>query len=180
MPTGITNNLHEKDVSFKDFVLNCAVLCSREIELPEYYIKNIAGAIRRFETIKRWDDEKWKNEAYSAYLKESRFRRKRIKKKRKILARHKRLLAQVKAWTPPGPDHVAFKERMIQQLETGIEFDCDLELKEPRQLSASEYKEREIAKARGEIEYYKMKYRQELEFFEKQARWFDLLRQSLY
>jgi len=135
MPTGYTSNIYEnKDVSFEDFVLTCALAfgaCFHQRDdnmrdkpkLRELDIKYHLDALERaknnkiptkveFEALRKEEID----EAHADMNKYANLRE-----------RYESMLQKAESWNPPTPKHDGLKKFMIQQLEDSIKFDCNEE-----------------------------------------------------
>lgn len=138
MPTGFTANLYDgKDESFEDFVLSCArgmgaFVTQRDDphsdkpafrKVSDYYFKQVAEAEADLAAwrIKDEDDkyDMWRNyaDARQKVARESRENR------QAILERYEARLMEVEAWEVPALLQ-SFKDFMIEQINSSIEFDC--------------------------------------------------------
>ena len=195
MPTGYTMDLYEgKEVTFEEFVMKCArafgaliSMKDKPLDAPipdflkpsDYHLRELVIAWQRLAEVESWDEEQAKREAERAYQEAVYERDKKIIEQASIRKRYEEMLARVRAWTPPTPDHEELKRFMIEQLEKSIEFDCSHIPDEPKRLSGAEYKQREIKKALSDIEYHKREYEEEIKRTHERNEWLKALRESL-
>ena len=137
MSTGYTRKIGD-DQSFKDFALGCARNFGANImmrdepmnaeikhyEPDQYYMNKLTETIAeksRFmnlskeEMIKLWNDEF--DSEYSNYCK-------CCIEKAILKTKYEKMLVKVKKFIPPTPDHINYKNFMIEQIQTSIDFDC--------------------------------------------------------
>lgn len=109
-----------------------------------------------------------------AYWHKSRADREREK------SRYEAMLAHVKAWRPPTPDHVEMKKFMVEQLAGSIEFDCRPSTAPcPAIGSRSDWYEAKIKAAKKDIDYHVTAHAEEVERCRKRTEWVKALRASL-
>jgi hypothetical protein len=195
MPTGYTANLYKgKDVSFPEFVMRCArtfgalvTMRDEPIDAPipeefkpsNYHIEQLEKARQRLAEVESWDDAEAEAEAEKAYREALRYRQDTLSRNAAIRQRYENMLARVKEWAPPTPDHRELKNFMIQQLESSIDFDCKYDPGEPQRLSGPEYKAQQIANAQRDIDYHTKEHAKEVERAKQRTDWIRALRGSL-
>jgi hypothetical protein len=142
MPTGYTADLYDgKEVSLRDFILRCSRAMGAAVLLRDSDMdvvptpENVSGgggyAERRLVEAKQ-ELERWKNlkgpellastEAFNLKQRESREKAEAETVMRREA--YEGMIVQVEAWEPPTPDHVGFKDFMLEQLRNSLEFDC--------------------------------------------------------
>ena len=90
------------------------------------------------------------------------------------------MLGKVEAWKPPSVDHVRFKQFMIEQIATSIDFDCGYCYNNVHEkLTGEEWLAQEEAKLRKDITYYEAENAKEIEQIEGSNRWIKELRDNL-
>jgi hypothetical protein len=138
MPTGYTEAIEDRDISFKEF----AVLCARAFgvlvnmrdeplskEIPDeikpslYYQEARQKAEEDLYQMERMPVEMAETRATEEYNQEMKRVEQSLKKRTDLLIRYKKMLAEVEAWNPPTPDHVGLKEFMIQQITISLPAD---------------------------------------------------------
>ena len=195
MPTAFTMDLYEgKEVTFEQFAMKCArefdalvTMRDEPLDAPipeefkpaDFYLKYMEKAKQRLAEVESWSEEQAEQEAEKAYQEAVRERNEIIAKNARIRERYEKMLAKVRAWTPPTPDHMNLKKFMIEQLETSIEGDCTYVPKKPKRLSGAKYKQQEIAKARNDYRTWKKEYEEEVKRVQKRNEWLRALRESL-
>ena len=132
MPTGYTIDIYNgKDVSFKDFALNCARAfgaCVMQRDDPADEKPKImpeesyhADKLKEIGKFKKPTKTKFNNyiKEQTAYWQES------IDKKKKLQIAYDIKIKEAQNWTPPTPEHEGLKKFMIEQLTESMKFDCD-------------------------------------------------------
>ena len=132
MPTGYTTDIYNgKDVSFKDFALNCARAfgaCVMQRDDPADEKPKImpeesyhADKLKEIGKFKKPTKTKFNNyiKEQTAYWQES------IDKKKKLQIAYDIKIKEAQNWTPPTPEHEGLKKFMIEQLTESMKFDCD-------------------------------------------------------
>jgi len=141
MPTGYTAKLHDgKPQTFREFGLDCARAFGaclhmrddddragelRLREVGDYYpkrIKEIEAEIVRLGSLAPLSIE-LEHTSHLKTLADEAAKSRALSDTRR--ARYDSMLAEVKAWIPPTPDHVEIKKFMAEQIESSIKFDCD-------------------------------------------------------
>lgn len=103
---------------------------------------------------------------------------KREIERKEQLARYEAMLAQVRAWQPPSPDHDKFKEFMVSQLTDSIEWDCRPS-ERPTQMKRDEWHEEALRSAEWSLNYHIEGQQKENERSAGRTQWVRLLRMSL-
>jgi hypothetical protein len=132
MPTGYTSDIYEnKNVSFENFALQCARAfgaCVWQRDEPmtnkpklqepdiEYYVKKIAE-LKKFKKPTKVEFKKYILENISSLEAD-------VKKSNDMALRYEQMLRKARAWVPPSKDHENFKQFMIDQLVSSIQYDC--------------------------------------------------------
>jgi hypothetical protein len=140
MPTGYTADIHDgKNPTFREFALTCArnfgaLVMLRDqpltgdvppkFEPSPHYAKQLKAYQEELAQCKLWSDKTWEREAYADFEKDVAYYRERQAESDRLRKDYTDMLRQVKAWTPPTPDHQGMKDFMIEQLESSIEHDC--------------------------------------------------------
>lgn len=196
MPTGYTSEIYDgKDVSFEDFVLRCARAmgaCIYQRDNPwdeppklqagisDYHQKELKEAKERLARLQHMSnddiDEACKTE-HASRIKEMIERHLRSVELRK---RYEAMLSKIKAWEPPSKDHEGFKDFMVEQLTSSIEFDCEPAYPEiDSRVSNEEWHASQIRKTLRDIDYHTQEEQKEFDRMEARNRWIALLYKSL-
>ena len=134
MPTGYTADVIEKNITFREFALRCmrafgALVSLRdedmrkvvtEVPLRDYHKKSLAKAKILLCAFNSLTPAIQADNAVLA-IKES-YERSKESRKRAIEEnkRLNRMIAQVKKWKPPTPEHIRYKEFMLEQLTISL------------------------------------------------------------
>lgn len=142
MPTGYTAPICEgEEMTFEQFALRCArnfgafvsmreepmdAPIPDEFKVDAYYQKCYDEAKAAYENFMQnppTDEEL--EEAYAKYVQTETDRAKKANEKAAFIRqRYEAMLAKVRKWEPPTPEHVNLKDFMIEQLTESIDFDC--------------------------------------------------------
>lgn len=198
MPTGYTDDVQSgKITEFDDFVWRCArgmgaLIMMRDepwgAPIPErfepstrYYDKALAEARARLEGLLAMGPLAVREAAQQAYAERVKQDDDCHAKKDEQRARYEAMLAKVRAWAPPTPDHVGLKQFMTEQLADSINFDCSPGglLTPPKKMEPGDWHQAEIAKARRAVEYHTSERAKEVERTEARNCWLADLRASL-
>lgn len=194
MPTGYTAAIAD-GINFREFALNCArnfgalihmrdepadAKIPQNIEPSDYHlkkIKEIENALFRLRDMTPGDAEIEAEKEYNAGVIST---KKSIQEKHELRAKYKDMLSQVKEYVPPTSDHVRFKEFMIEQIESSINFDCDVSYhKLPQRMRADVWLDTNEAKLLKDLEYHKKEHRAEELRCEDRTQWVQELFKSL-
>jgi hypothetical protein len=194
MPTGYTAPIYEgKDITFPEFAMQCArafgaLITMRDdpadAPIPDeftpapYYQQNLDRARTRLAELEGWTDEQWAAKAQRDYEESIRSAAAANARNIAMRERYEAMLAQVEAWEPPTPDHEELKQFMASQIRDSIEHDC-YAVDAPEQMSAEDYKARQVADARRDVSYYERAAAEEAERARGRTEWLRALRASL-
>ena len=116
------------------------------------------------------------------YQKEVESKRRYYEEKLALKDRYEKVLAEVKEWQPPTPDHNSLKDYAINQLQESIAFDCgNLEeySKDIPKPTPEEYINSKIDHCIWEVNYYKRNWEDEVKRTSGRNLWIKQLRESL-
>ncbi len=199
MPTGYTAKLCTQDVPFGEFVMTCAramgacvMMRDEPFDAPipesfapsDYHPKKIAEAEVELARINELTNEDLTAASREEFKKQHAHYTKMIDSAKAARNRMNAMLAKVVQWGSPSSDHDGLKKFMLEQLRSTIDFDGDgsfyeKELLNLRQLSAIEYKHKQITKALKDIEYHHKEHVEEVTRTENRNIWIKQLRDSL-
>ncbi len=196
MPTGYTHKLMESGQPFPEFIMSCArafgaLMTMRDdpadAPIPEkfepsnYSVKALAKAERDLSRLSRLNAKQRLAFGQRAKRKAVATRRKWAEQHRKEDARLEDMERQVKAWTPPSPDHVGLRDFMLDQIKiskNGPDYWGGLvtaeEVKEPMQFFIDA-----LAEAARSIDYHRKEIAQENKRVDDRNRWVKQLRASI-
>ena len=144
MPTGYTTDIYNgKEVTFKDFALNCArafgaCVMQRDdpagekpkIQPEESYHTKALKKLGKF--------KKPSKKQFKTFIKRLIADNKEIINKKKVLGKaYSEMIEQAAKWTPPTTEHEALKDFMIKQLVESKQWDCGIDHYESEFLSLS-------------------------------------------
>lgn len=196
MATGYTMDI-AKGITFPQFAMRCArafgacvtmrddgpdVPIPDEFKPSPYHVEQLVEVRRRLKELDKLTLEEAENRAKQEYERQSKQVATEIKKSRKLTKQYTVMLEQVKTWKPPTPDHVDFKNFMVQQIESSIKFDGMEEYYKDHPailLSGPDWLKQEKAKAMWEIDYHTKENQAEIERVASRNMWIKTLRESL-
>ena len=141
MPTGYTSKLHDGEQSFEAYVWGCArafgaaVLMRDEpsnVPITEdritesYYEPKLC---RDQAAMVEWASttQEARRALYDSWVATTLANNKKHEDERVARrARYQATLNKARAWVPPSAEHVKFREFLIEQLTTSIDFDCSV------------------------------------------------------
>jgi hypothetical protein len=194
MPSGYTADI-AKGISFEEYALVCArafgaLITMRDepsgAPIPEefqpssFYADRLASAqteLKRVIALTPADIEKEAAADHQSLLDQ---RTQRIERAVALHAKYTSMRLAVQLWTPPSPEHYELKSFMLEQIESSVSFDCDLEYDlPPPQQSASEWLADKVDELRLSIARYTKENGEEIERAAKRTSWVKDLRASL-
>jgi hypothetical protein len=196
MPTGYTAYIGE-GIEFKDWVLKCARAFGALIEMrddsldtpiPEefkpsdYHLKKIEEVENELQSIKLMTLEELDLKAREEYQEEINAKEDGIRKDNELRDKYIEMLSKVKSWNPPTSEHVGLKDFMIEQIESSIKFDCSgsyWENLKVVQLTAIEWRDKQINRLLSDLSYYKQKNTEEIQRTNERNLWVKQLKESL-
>lgn len=196
MATGLTCKIKD-DISFEEFAMTCArsmgaCITMRDdpmdapipkFEPSTHHVEALQSAIDVLCDVEKmplsvaWNQSRKEYRAHEKYLLE------RIKEAQELRAKYEAMLVKVQAWEPPSPDHVEFKQFMIQQITDSIKFDCieDYYIRQlgSRPQSPKKYLNDIREKAISDIIYHNNENKNEIQRVNKRNQWICQLHNSL-
>lgn len=196
MPTGYTDYIINKNYGFKEFALICARAMGATImmrdepldtPIPEafepsrYYKESLEKARKRLAELEAMKPDE--RVAFgAAQIREI------VEKYEQALARTNALNAklaavreQVEAWEPPTPDHVHFKNFMLDQIDMSkdnVDY-WQMEMERAQQQAPLGLYEEAVKKARRDIVYHEKEHAEEVRRTNTRNEWIKALRESL-
>jgi hypothetical protein len=193
MPTGYTAKLYEGEQSFEDFVLRCArgmgaLATMRDdpmdapipdrFEPDPYYRDSLARSEAKLAEAEAWTEDEAFAEWQTAYATQVDSRAEVASETAAKRVRYERMLAAVKAWEPPTPDHQGFKDFMIEQLTGSIDFDCsNYEWPDPPVFAV--WRDEELERRRRRVEMDRESWADEQRRAAERTAWVRALKGSL-
>ncbi len=199
MPTGYTAKIAEGQ-TFEDFVFAAAramgaLIMMRddpldapipdEFKPSNHHIEGLQHAKDRLAALDAMSPKEAKAAADAAFEKQTKEAAERLVKVREERAAYEAMLAQVRDWEPPTPDHVGVKDFMAEQIESSIKFDCDSTESyyakdgAAERLSGVAWRMKEREKAEWSIAYHTKEHDGEVERAKGRTAWVKALRESL-
>ena len=196
MPTGYTAKIIEGEITdFKDFAKLCirnfgATMHMRDDsldseyipdEVPDFYKNNIKKSEEKIDEIKKMSDEDIINMENDRILDEIKYYKDKIehiKKSYKIL---NDMLKKAKNFKLPSDDYFHYRSFLIEQLESTINQDCDIEYYEKnlndlnKEYGTIKYpdiiRNEHIKNIENDIIYYKKTYNEQKKRVERNNKW---------
>jgi hypothetical protein len=180
MPTGYTYNIKD-GITFKRFVLQC----SRALGYFVHMRDEPANVLPDLTTEK--EDTYYKEHleeiihsgvdtSYEAYVEESKKRKEyeeeRLKEVTDLREKYEHMLKRIQEWDVP-PDLQLLKTFMTQQVESSIDFDCNISESSP-ELSFDEWQKEKQRSYERDIEYYTKEAEKEKAQNEARAQWLKM------
>lgn len=196
MPTGYTADIKD-GISFKTFAMNCARAFGACIELrdeggggeviPEafapsdYHAKALEKARTELLALEAMTPEQCERSAAKAYDDAETNRVVRLQEKADQRAAYEAMLAKVRAWAPPTPEHADLHEFMAGQITESIRFDCDGTYYETPtvRLTGDEWAAQRRASLSRDVGYHEREHAAEVQRASSRTAWVAALRASL-
>lgn len=196
MPTGYTADIKD-GISFKTFAMNCARAFGACITLrdepgggdkiPEFFeasdyhaqqVEKARAALAEFHAL---TPSQHMREASKAWDAAETFRIVRLEELGVQRKAYEDMLAKVKAWAPPTPEHDGLKEFMRSQIAQSIDFDCDesyYAIPTPR-MTGEQWAAKRLAELQRDLAYHQKEHAAEIERAGSRTAWVKALRASL-
>ena len=191
MPTGYTTDIYNgKDISFRDFALNCARAfgaCIMQRDDPaDEKPKIMPEESYHAEELKKIGKFKKPTKAeFENYIKTKTADCKEIiKQKKKLQTAYNKKIKEAQNWNPPTPEHEELKKFMIEQLTHSMQFDCsydhyESELKELNKMTYDDYFEQKKQSHKWLIKHHTEYLEKDLDNIRKRNKWIQDLYNSL-
>jgi len=199
MPTGYTSKIYEgEEQTGKEFIMTCArafgaLITMRDepsdAEIPEelkvdtYHKKELDRSkqeLKKYQNMTLEEAQELVNQSYQKEVKEN---NKYHNEKLILKYRYEKVLAEVKEWQIPSPEHHDLKDYAIKQLEDSIRFDCgkveEYVVKEIKKSTPEEYIQNKIESCRYSVKYHQENWDKEVTRTNERNIWIKQLRESL-
>lgn len=194
MPTGYTYAVAEgKMIEFSDFALSCArafgaLITMREeptgADIPEeftpdtkYHDEHIANDMKRMGQVQDMTLAEADTAALEVHRAALASRAKYLADRDAEAGRLNAMLAKVRAWHPPTPDHVEMKKFMVDQLTISLPGDYAPAI--PALLDGAAWRQQEIDRLADSVVYHRKERSKEIERASGRTEWVKALRRSL-
>ena len=192
MPTGYTSSIYDnKDVSFKDFALNCARAFGACVHQRDDNVTD-KPKLRELDIQHHLNElEEAKNQKIPTEIEFEAYKKQKLdeahadmKKNVELRERYEKMLENAKNWNPPTPEHAGLKKFMIEQLESSLKFDCNEKYRENdiNTLEVMEYSDyvKQLKKDnKWSIEYHTEAIEKEKKSVETVNKWITALYENL-
>jgi len=196
MPTGCTAAI-EKGITFNQYAMGCArafgscvtmrdvpkdTPIPEEFKASDWNEKELAKAEIVLARLYKLTIAEANQSAITEYEAEVKRQTTAIEKDRTLMAKYRAMLDNVNQWQPPTPDHVEFKNFMVEQIESSIKHDgMESYYNEhpPKLLTGESWLTNAKEKAIWNIEYHTKGHNDEVDRTNSRNRWVKDLRDSL-
>jgi hypothetical protein len=194
MPTGYTAAIKD-GISFEKFVWTCARAFgalvtmrddSMDTPIPQaftpspYCAEALAKAQAELTRLKAMTTREVSAACAADYAHGMKRYGERIAESHALHEQYTAMLAKVKAWTPPTPEHQCMKDFMAEQLVTSIRCDCGTEyITEPMKRTPEEWHAAAVESAEKDVAYYERNVADENERVAERNAWLAALRESV-
>lgn len=199
MPTGYTANVQDgKITTFKEFAHECSRAFGAHIlmrdnpsdplpkkyEIADCFITALEEAKKAHAQFMAMSGVQWRTLMDEETAQNIKYHTEAIAKRDIERQRYEIMLAKAKSWAAPTKEHVKFREFMIEQLTTSIDFDChsDYHEKALEKLKAPSYVEWCLEKEKQlkrNLDYAEKSLQEEIERTNKRNDWIAALEESL-
>jgi hypothetical protein len=193
MPTGYTADI-EKGISFTQYAWSCArafgaLVMMRDdpadapiperFEPSDYHLRAIAEAEAELSAARAMNAEQIAAAHAEAIRQDAASLAERQRKADELRTKYEAMLAQVRAFRPPTPDHHQFASFMAEQIVNSIDFDCKVYPRDPLPVSPYEWQARRVERLAESLAYHHRSHGEELERTAKRNEWVSALRRAL-
>jgi hypothetical protein len=194
MPTGYTAAIAD-GITFEQYALGCArafgaLITMRDepadapipdhFEPSDYNQKAIDRSQAELDRVLGLSQEQAADERDEAYQAELESYKRRLAKAADLRTKYEAMLASVRTWEAPTPDHVEYKSFMEKQIVDSIDWDCDTSHdKAPGCKSVDGWLATRIAELRRDLAYHTKAHAEEVERTDARNQWIKALRESL-
>lgn len=200
MPSGYTDQI-KIDTPFPQWAMACArafgalvLMRDDPLDAPipqelqpntKWSDEHIAQAQTRLSVLADATDEQLTAEIVQKNAELAKARAESVARDKETRAKYERMLAMVRRWTPPTPDHDELKRFMQNQITESIRFDCHDDSEHLDEWypqftgTPQEWRERELAKCHKDLAYHRQQRQEELERTRQRNAWIKSLRESL-
>jgi NADH:ubiquinone oxidoreductase subunit len=194
MPTGYTAEIKD-GIEFEKFVLQCArafgaLITMRddptsapipdEFKPQEWNKEKLEKAVKRLSELRPMSLDDARAEAKKEYDKALEHHLGYLKEKADLKVKYEDMLAKVREWQPPTPDHQGLKDFMIEQITGSIDFDCSTDyMSTPMLQSAEAWLSSAIERAVRDVQYHTREWAAEVGRCRSRTAWVRALKKSL-
>lgn len=197
MPTGLTAAVGDGTMTeFSAFAMRCArqfgaLIMMRdepmdapipdEFQPSDFYRRREADARAEYQRLSLLTPDEIRAEHRAAFDTAIHDRDRWDRDRQHVVDRYTEMLAKVRAWNPPTPDHDGLKRLMIEQLEESIEVDGPVDRKYLPKIEAdcTKWHADRVAQARADVERGAEEYAKDVKRARERTAWVRALRNSL-
>lgn len=193
MPTGYTHAIAD-GITFEQYAMNCArafgalvtlrdepnAPIPEKFEPSDFYQKQLESTHETLSRVAAWTDAQIEAEYRTIFASRVEAHEQRLANAASLRAKYESMLAQVRAWEAPTPDHVEYKAFMEKQITDSVAFDCNTSYaKWPEQQEPAAWHAEWISELRERISRYESEHRKEVERAHTRTLWIRAIRESL-
>ena len=184
MPTGYTADI-KNGIDFKTYAMNCARAFGACVmlrdEARDYHVKAVEKALCKLSALDAMTPAKRERAAARAWDEAETRRLMRLEEYRNQRAAYEAMLAKVKAWKPPTPDHTGLHEFMQAQIKQSVDFDCNESYcsTPTARLTGDAWAEEQRTKLLRNVQYHEKEHAAEVDSAAARTLWVQALRDAL-
>lgn len=194
MPTGYTHKVCEGTITdFPEFAMSCARAFGALITMRDdpmdaaipnefapdtkYYDERLADSKKRLQEVMELSKDDLETVALAEHAEALAHRKTYLANKELEASRLNDMIAKVRMWHPPTPDHVEMKKFMIEQIE--MSFPGTYAPSIPALLDGTAWRQKEINRLSDDVVRYQKEVNKEIERARGRSEWVKALRASL-
>ena len=193
MPTGYTEII-ERGGTFEEFVWRCTRAMGvcypmredgldtpvpEEFEPSDYHLKKIGEILEFINTLRLMTSYDAQRAMWDERCEAAQANQRRVAEHTRKTEAYAAVLAKVRDWTPPTPDHLGLKEFMIEQIESSVRFEGEPYQVAVPPIDPDAWLGDKLAAARKDLAYHEKHHAEEVERTEARNRWIAELRKSV-
>jgi hypothetical protein len=196
MPTGYTADIKD-GIDFKTYAMNCARAFGPCVTLrdepgggdripdafdpSDYHRKAVGKARDKLAFLESMTPAERERAAAKAWDDAETRRLMLLEGSRKQRRAYEAMLAKVRAWVPPTPDHAGLQEFMRTQIEESIKFDCNESYccTPVERLTGEAWAAAERARCLRDVQYHEKEHASEVSRAAGRTAWVQALRAAL-
>jgi hypothetical protein len=197
MPHVETSDQIERGATFAEFALRCACMFLHDttvvkggplgVRIPKtkpssYHRYQLAKAKKRLKRLEQMSARRrlhWAaKEADKAFRSEQAEHQKSVSGKVRLMKKYETMLAKIKAWKPPTPDHSRLKVVMREQIKECID-DLRVAVDVPKRKTPKQFVKDEMQRLKRGIAYHAEHLGKEIEGVKGRNQWVETLTKNL-
>lgn len=196
MPTGYTDKIKD-GISFKQYALGCArafgaLIAMRDepadaevprvVEPSDYHTKRMVEIENELILLDSMSIEELDASAIKDYDDQCKRVSEVIIDKSDLKTKYEAMLTEAKAYKSPSPDHDEYKKFMMSQIESSIQFDCDVSYYTDQKLillNGVQWKTKQVKRLKGDLAYHDKENLKEIARAKGRTEWVQKMFKSL-